>query len=236
MAVMPMPLQLVDHLRALRAVCAVDSCGSSIAAAQALHLSQSSVVRAVQALEATLDGALFERSGRGMVATDMGRGVALRTRRALFHLASVDPRGRRGAGADALAWTASRLAAGVGARHLAVLPALAQGGSEAVGGARLGISQSNRFYFYRWGPEGPPIPPDEIVRNSSNMHLIPANPTIQRQLDALRVGERILLKGQLVDASTADGWRWSSSRSRTDTGHGACELMWVDAVAVLPPA
>jgi LysR family transcriptional regulator, regulator for genes of the gallate degradation pathway len=142
MAVMPMPLQLVDHLRALRAVCAVDSCGSSIAAAQALHLSQSSVVRAVQALEATLDGALFERSGRGMVATDMGRGVALRTRRALLHLASVDPRGRRGAGADALAWTASRLAAGVGARHLAVLPALAQGGSEAVGGARLGISQS----------------------------------------------------------------------------------------------
>lgn len=101
---------------------------------------------------------------------------------------------------------------------------------------RLGISQSNRFYFYRWGPEGPPIPPEEIVRSSSNMHLIPANPTIQRQLDALRVGERILLKGQLVDASTADGWRWSSSRSRTDTGHGACELMWVDAVAVLPPA
>lgn len=142
MPIMPLPLQLVDHLRALRAVCAVDSCGSSVAAAQALHLSQSSVVRAVQALEATLGGALFERSGRGMVATEMGRGVALRTRRALSHLASVDPRGRRAAGSDALAWTASRLAAGVGVRHLAVLPALAQEGSEAAGGTRLGISQS----------------------------------------------------------------------------------------------
>ena len=142
MPIMPLPLQLVDHLRALRAVCAVDSCGSSVAAAQALHLSQSSVVRAVQALEATLGGALFERSGRGMVATEMGRSVALRTRRALSHLASVDPRGRRAAGSDALAWTASRLAAGVGVRHLAVLPALAQEGSEAAGGTRLGISQS----------------------------------------------------------------------------------------------
>jgi LysR family transcriptional regulator, regulator for genes of the gallate degradation pathway len=72
----------------------------------------------------------------------MGRSVALRTRRALSHLASVDPRGRRAAGSDALAWTASRLAAGVGVRHLAVLPALAQEGSEAAGGTRLGISQS----------------------------------------------------------------------------------------------
>ena len=85
MPAMPLPLKLVDHLRALRAVCAVDHCGSSVAAAQALHLSQSSVVRAVQALESTLDGVLFERSGRGMVATDMGRGLALRTRRALSH-------------------------------------------------------------------------------------------------------------------------------------------------------
>ena len=99
---------------------------------------------------------------------------------------------------------------------------------------RLAISQSNRFYFYRWGPEGPPIPPDEIVHSSANMHLIAANPAIQRQLDALRVGERIQLTGQLVDASTADGWRWSSSRTRSDTGNGACELMWVDSVTVLP--
>ena len=100
---------------------------------------------------------------------------------------------------------------------------------------RLSISQSGRFYFYRWGAEGPPIPPDEIVRSSANMHLIAATPSVQRALDALRVGERIQLKGQLVDVSANDGWRWNSSRTRTDTGGGACELVWVEAVTVLPP-
>jgi hypothetical protein len=100
---------------------------------------------------------------------------------------------------------------------------------------RLSITQSGRWYHYRWGAEGPPIPPDEIVRSSANMHLIPASPSVQRALDALRVGERVQLKGQLVDVSAADGWRWKSSRSRTDSGGGACELVWVESVTVLPP-
>lgn len=139
---MPEPVQLLDHLRPLRAVCAVDACGSSVAAAQALHLSQSSVVRAIQGLEAALQGSLFERSGRGMVATDMGRSLALRARRALFHLAVADPRGRKNAGPESLAWTASRLAAGIGARHIAVLLAIAQAVTEAAGAGQLGISQS----------------------------------------------------------------------------------------------
>ncbi len=139
---MPAPTQLVDHLRALRALGAVDACGSTIAAAQALHMSQSSVVRAVQGLETVLGEVLFERSGRGMVATDMGRDLALRARRALPDLASADPRSRKATGPDFLLWTASRLAAGIGARHMAVLLALAQAGSEAAGAGQRGISQS----------------------------------------------------------------------------------------------
>ncbi|MEO8546263.1 MAG: LysR family transcriptional regulator, partial [Burkholderiaceae bacterium] len=139
---MPAPMQPANHLRALRALCAVDACGSTVAAAQALHLSQSSVVRAVQSLEAVLGEVLFERSGRGMVATEMGRGLALRSRRALSDLASADSRGRKPTGPQSLAWIASRLAAGTGARHMAVLLALAQAGSEAAGAGQLGISQS----------------------------------------------------------------------------------------------
>lgn len=99
----------------------------------------------------------------------------------------------------------------------------------------LDISQSGRWYHYRWGADGPPIPPDEITRSSANMHLIAASPAVQRALDGLRVGERIQLRGQLVDVSSPDGWRWRSSRSRTDTGEGACELIWVEHVSVLPP-
>lgn len=135
-------LQLIDHLRALRVACAVDACGSSVSAAQVLHLSQSSVVRAVQGLETALDGALFERSGRGMAATDAGKALALRTRRALTHVASADGQGRKFTASERLDWTGSRLAAGVGARHMMVLSALAQTASETAGAELLGISQS----------------------------------------------------------------------------------------------
>ena len=135
-------LQLVDHLRALRVVCAVDTCGSSVAAAQALHLWQSSVVRAVQGFEAVLDGALFDRSGRGMSATATGKALALRARRALSNIAAADPQARKFTGPEALAWTGSRLAAGVGARHIAVMQALVLSPSESAGAAALGISQS----------------------------------------------------------------------------------------------
>ena len=135
-------LQLIDHLRSLRVACAVDACGSSVSAAQVLHLSQSSVVRAIQALERILDGVLFDRSGRGMAATDVGKALALRTRRALAHIASVDGRGRKFNGSERLAWTGSRRAATVGARHMAVLSALANTASETASASLLGISQS----------------------------------------------------------------------------------------------
>ena len=46
------------------------------------------------------------------------------------------------------------------------------------------------------------------------------------------LGAAITLRGCLVDVSAPDGWRWRSSRTRTDNGAGACELMWVDEVMV----
>lgn len=132
---------LVDLLKPLRALCAVTATGSTVAAAEALHLSQSSVVRAIQSLEADLAGTLFERSARGMQPTPMGQELALRASRALSHLAQADAPARRSARNHALAWTGSRLAAGVGARHVGVLLSLAQTASETASAAALGISQ-----------------------------------------------------------------------------------------------
>jgi hypothetical protein len=31
-----------------------------------------------------------------------------------------------------------------------------------------------------------------------------------------------------VRVEAADGWSWTSSLTRDDTGPGACEVMWVD--------
>ena len=96
---------------------------------------------------------------------------------------------------------------------------------------RLQISQGNRFYFYRWS-DAPPIPPAEIAEHSANMHLIPASDEVRERLDQVRVGQVVALSGYLVRVRAPDGWRWNSSLTRSDTGNGACELVWVQDVAV----
>jgi len=95
--------------------------------------------------------------------------------------------------------------------------------------AALDISQSARFYSYRWQGE-PPIPAPEIVRSSANMHLIPADAGVARALARVRTGEVIELAGHLVEARRADGWHWRSSLTREDSGAGACELVLVDSI------
>lgn len=95
----------------------------------------------------------------------------------------------------------------------------------------LDIRQSNRFYFWRGKKDSPlPIGYLEIVRHSANMHLIPADHLVRKQLLAIEKGEIVTLRGQLVNVRRSDGWRWNSSLTREDSGAGACELVWVEAV------
>lgn len=93
----------------------------------------------------------------------------------------------------------------------------------------LNISQGGRFYRYQW-MGSPPIPSGEIVRSSANMHLIPATPEIRKVLLSARTGQVVTLAGKLVKAEGENGWRWSSSLTRDDSGGGACELVWVEGV------
>lgn len=97
---------------------------------------------------------------------------------------------------------------------------------------RLAISQSGRWYNYRWGAEGPPLPPEEIRMSSANMHLIPADAAVANLLEQVRVGDLVRLEGKLVQADGEDGWRWRSSLTREDSGGGACELIWVESVTL----
>jgi hypothetical protein len=91
---------------------------------------------------------------------------------------------------------------------------------------RITISQGGRFYHWR-APQFP-IPRQEIEASSANMHLVPANEAVARQLSGVRPGHVVRLGGYLIEARGADGWRWRSSLTRTDTGNGACELIWVE--------
>lgn len=96
--------------------------------------------------------------------------------------------------------------------------------------SRLDITQSSRWYRYRWRGE-PPLPPPEIVRSSANMHMIPSSPEVARALRAVRRDDVVRIDGWLVQVDAPDGWRWRSSLSRDDTGNGACELVYVCAIA-----
>jgi hypothetical protein len=92
----------------------------------------------------------------------------------------------------------------------------------------ISISQSGRFYF--WQVQEVPIPQREIETSSANVHLIPADTAIARQIDRVRKGQVVHLQGQLIRAEASDGWRWVSSLTRDDTGAGACELLLVERV------
>ncbi len=95
---------------------------------------------------------------------------------------------------------------------------------------QIRISQSGRFYF--WHVDTFPVSRDVIESSSANMHMIPANRQIEKTLKAIKAGQLVNISGYLVEAKSADGWRWKSSLSRTDTGNGACELVYVKAITV----
>ncbi|AVO41271.1 hypothetical protein [Simplicispira suum] len=96
---------------------------------------------------------------------------------------------------------------------------------------QLDITQGRRWYFYRWR-DAPPIPVQEIVESSANMHLIPANAAVEKTLRKAREGASIRITGQLVQATDASGWRWTSSLSRADSGADSCELVFVESAQV----
>ena len=96
---------------------------------------------------------------------------------------------------------------------------------------KIRISQSGRFYS--WRVEEFPIPRQDIERSSANMHMIPADEGIARQLNALKPGQAVRIEGWLVEVRAADGWRWRSSLTRDDTGGGSCELVFVRDLQVL---
>ena len=95
------------------------------------------------------------------------------------------------------------------------------------------ISQGGRFY--RWRVKEYPIPRRQIIEHSANMHMIPANDEVRKDLLAVRAGEIVQLKGYLVVASSEDGSIWKTSLTRKDSGDGACELVWVESLISYSP-
>jgi hypothetical protein len=80
-----------------------------------------------------------------------------------------------------------------------------------------------------------PIPRREIETSSANMHMIPADPEVKRELEQVRQGQVVHIVGFLVDASRTGGWHWNTSMTRDDTGAGACELVYLESLDIVTP-
>ncbi|MBS2037421.1 hypothetical protein JST97_20700 [bacterium] len=94
-----------------------------------------------------------------------------------------------------------------------------------------GISLSHSGRFYHWETQDSSRDPDQIVRHSANMHMIPKDRKVDSILRQVKADEVISLAGYLVDIEAEeDGWHWESSRTRNDSGAGACEVVWVDKI------
>lgn len=96
---------------------------------------------------------------------------------------------------------------------------------------QLEITQGNRFFFYQWRDQ-PPLPLPEIICHAANNHIIAANSTIAAAVGRLRRGQFVQMRGYLVNVTRPDGFHWNTSLTRTDNGNGACEVFYVEAIAV----
>lgn len=69
----------------------------------------------------------------------------------------------------------------------------------------------------------------------SNNHLISDDPAIREAVAGIAVGDQVRIRGYLASYSGPGGTRGTST-TRTDSGDGACETLYVAEFAVLEPA
>lgn len=90
------------------------------------------------------------------------------------------------------------------------------------------VSQGGRWYFLKWDKEIK-LSTREIMSNTANIHIIPKSEYIEKIVKDIEVGDEIEIGGHLV-LINKDNWRWVSSLTRTDTGAGSCEILFVDYI------
>jgi len=102
------------------------------------------------------------------------------------------------------------------------------------GFSALDFGQGGRWYFWRAGGRRP-IDETFVARFSSNTHIVPARRSLGRIACGVHPGQRVALAGDLVEIEGRKGGRWFhwfSSLSRTDTGDGSCEVLYLRRVKV----
>lgn len=89
------------------------------------------------------------------------------------------------------------------------------------------VKQYDRYL--NWKINQLPVPAEQAIQMVSNMHIIPANPKIAKEITQVKRGDLVRLVGNLVEVKDKD-LVWTSSLTPTDTGDGACEVFKVESI------
>lgn len=100
---------------------------------------------------------------------------------------------------------------------------------EKVKATGANFRQSGRFYYFKVPQESAQWI-DSIARYSANTHIVADKSWVKKDIEKVKAGDVIKIKGFLINAYDSSGWAWTSSLSREDRGAGACEILWVDSI------
>lgn len=83
------------------------------------------------------------------------------------------------------------------------------------------------------------VPPEKMFDGDamSNNHVVTADPALAKRLRDVRIGDEVRFRGYLIDYTTYLEGRPTGSRNtsvvRTDSGEGACEIVWIDELQII---
>lgn len=97
--------------------------------------------------------------------------------------------------------------------------------------SHINYSQSGRWYYYNFDKDVT-VSSSYIAEHSANVHLINQDLLVLKKIENLNMNDHVKLVGYLVNVNFDNG-TWKSSLTRTDTGNGACEIMYVTDVEVI---
>lgn len=97
---------------------------------------------------------------------------------------------------------------------------------------RSSIEYVHTKRFYNWGTNDSSVDLAYVSGHSANVHLIPGSRRLAAVIARVRRGDVVRIEGDLVDVAGPDGFDWKTSLTRTDTGAGACETIYVRTITV----
>lgn len=96
------------------------------------------------------------------------------------------------------------------------------------------IDQFSRRFSWQLNEEVGGLSIDEAVVSMANTHFIPKDQAMFEKMKQVHQGDVLQVRGYLVDIEVGGRYEVDTSLSRDDTGDGACEILWVEALEIIP--